>query len=306
MRIGFNLPHFGPVASPRAIMEVAQRAEALGYDTLWACDRLLSPVKPQTPFPGTPDGSFPPAFHRVLDPLESLTFAAAHTNRITLGTSVLDMPYYSPVVLARQLTTLDVLSGGRLRVGMGLGWSKDEFDAVGASMSDRGKRADEFLEVLKAIWTTNPVEFHGTYYHVPRSLIEPKPVQRPHPPIYLAGSARAALRRTAIAANGWTAPAGLPFSQMSAMIDQLNSMARSARRDPGTLEVIVRAKLYSTPQPLGDDRPIFAGSLEQIKSDIQAVRTLRVSELFFDPLFSDSVTTLAACLNCMTQIRQIV
>ncbi len=305
MRIGFSLPHFGPMASPQAIVEAAQQAEALGYDSLWAGDRLLFPIKPQTPYPGTPDGSLPPVFQQVLDPLETLTFAAAHTTRIALGTSVLDLPYYNPVVLARRLTTLDVLSGGRLRVGMGLGWSKDEFDAVGATLSDRGRRADEFLQVLKAIWTTNPVEFHGTYYHIPRSGIEPKPVQRPHPPIYLAAYAPAALRRTATEANGWN-PAGLPVSQMSAMIDQLQSMARSAGRDPAALEVIVRANLYLAPQPLGEDRRIFTGSLDQIKADIAAVRALQVSELFFDPLFSHGVTTAAAFLDCMKQMRELV
>ncbi len=305
MRIGFSLPHLGSMASTRTIVEAAQRAEALGYDSLWTCDRLLYPVQPQTPYPATPDGSLPPVFQRVLDPLETLTFAAAHTTRIALGTSVLDLPYYNPVVLARRLTTLDVLSGGRLRVGLGLGWSKDEFDAVGAALSDRGRKADEFLRVLKAIWTTNPVEFHGTYYQVPRSIIEPKPVQRPHPPIYLAAYAPAALRRTATAANGWN-PAGLSVSQMAAMIEQLLGMARGAGRDPAALEVIVRANLYVTSQPLGEDRWIFTGSLDQIKADIAAVRSLPASELFFDPLFSSSMTTAAAFLACMEQIRGIV
>lgn len=176
MRIGSSLPHLGPATSPRTILEAAQHAESLGYDSLWACDRLFYPVKPQTQYAATRDGSLPSAFQRVFDPLAALTFATAHTTRIALGTSVLDLPYYNPLVLARQLTTLDVFSAGRLRVGKGLGWSKDEFEAAGASRSDRGRRADEFLQLLKAIWATNPVEFHGTYYHVPRSLIEPKPV----------------------------------------------------------------------------------------------------------------------------------
>lgn len=230
MRIGSSLPHLGPATSPRTILEAAQHAESLGYDSLWACDRLFYPVKPQTQYAATRDGSLPSAFQRVFDPLAALTFATAHTTRIALGTSVLDLPYYNPLVLARQLTTLDVFSAGRLRVGKGLGWSKDEFEAAGASRSDRGRRADEFLQLLKAIWATNPVEFHGTYYHVPRSPIEPKPVQRPHPPIYLAAYA----------------PAGLPVSQMAAMIDQLRDTARNAGRDPASLEVIVRANLYLT------------------------------------------------------------
>ncbi len=305
MRIGFSLPIYGPAASPRAILKAAQQAEALGYDSLWTGDRLLYPIQPQTPYPATPDGVLPPVFKQVLDPLETLTFAAARTSRIALGTSVLDLPYYNPVVLARRLTTLDVLSEGRLRVGMGLGWSKDELDAVGASLSDRGRRADEFLQVLKAIWTSNPVEFHGTYYRVPRSIIEPKPIQQPHPPIYLAAYAPAALRRTATMANGWN-PAGVPVPQMAAMIEQLQSMARSAGRDPAAIEIIVRANLYLASHDLGEDRWIFTGSLDQIKADIAAVRELRVSELFFDPLFSAAIATLEAYLACMKQMRALV
>ncbi len=121
MRMGFNLPPIGLAASPKSIVQVAQKAESLGYDSLWVTERLLYPVNPQTPYPATPDGSLPDAYKVALDPLEVLTFAAAHTRRIFLGTSVLDIPYYNPVMLARRLTTLDVLSGGRLRVGLGLG-----------------------------------------------------------------------------------------------------------------------------------------------------------------------------------------
>ena len=145
MRIGFVLPQVGPAANPHAIVHVAQRAEALGYDGVWVTERLLYPINPQTPYPGTPDGSLPEAYKRVLDPLETLTFAAAHTQRITLGTSVLDMPFYNPVVLARRLTTLDVFSGGRLRIGFGQGWSKDEYDAVGASRDTLRERFSQDL-----------------------------------------------------------------------------------------------------------------------------------------------------------------
>jgi len=152
-------------------------------------------VNPQTPYVGSSDGSYPEQFKTVLDPIETLTWAAAHTSKIAIGTSVLNMPYYNPVLLARRLTTLDIFSGGRVRVGLGLGWSKDEFDAVGRPMKELGKRADEFIAVLKAIWTTDPAEFHGEVYTLPRSIIQPKPVQKPHPPIYLAAFSPAALRR---------------------------------------------------------------------------------------------------------------
>ncbi len=304
MRIGFALPQMGPIATPKTVTQVAQKAEALGYDSLWVLDRLLYPVKPQTPYVGTPDGSLPDVYKRVLDPVETLTFAAAHTTRIALGTSVLDIPFYHPVVLARQLTTLDVLSGGRLRVGFGLGWSKDEFDAVGASARERGRRADEFIKVLKAIWTTDPVEFRGTYYHVPRSVIGLKPVQKPHPPIYLAAFAPAALKRAATLANGWL-PVGVPVEGMTQMLAQLREMARAAGRDPSTLELVVRANLHVTPGPLGADRWIFSGSLDQIKTDIDRVRALGANEVFFDPAFSPEGQTSEAFLACMEQVRRL-
>ena len=145
MRIGFALLHMGSIATPKSIQKTARRAESLGYDSLWVVDRLLYPVDPQTPYPGTPDGSLPEAYKQVLDPLETLMFAATHTKKIALGTSVLDIPYYNPVMLARRLTALDVFPDGRLRFELGLGWSKDEYDATGASFEGRGFRADEFL-----------------------------------------------------------------------------------------------------------------------------------------------------------------
>jgi probable F420-dependent oxidoreductase len=305
MRIGFNLPQIGPAAGPKAIVQAAQRAETLGYDSVWVTERLLYPVNPQTPYPVTPDGSLPEPYKHVLDPLEVLTFAGAQTRRIHLGTSVLDIPYYNPVMLARRLTTLDVLSGGRLRVGLGLGWSKDEFDTMGASLSQRGHRADEFLRVLKAIWTTDPVEFHGDYYQIPRSIVGPKPVQKPHPPIYLAAYAPGALKRAATLANGWN-PAGLSVEQMAPMAAQLREMAKAAGRDPMSLEVIVRANLHITPLPLGGDRWIFTGSFDQIQADIERVRAFGADELFFDPTFSPGVTTPDSFMACMERIRQLL
>src|SRR4029077_10790507 len=181
------LPNIGPIGTAEAVTKVAQRAEALGYSSLWTIERLLYPVKLQRPYPGTPDGALPEIYRQVLDPLDSLTYVAAQTKKIKLGTSVLDMPYHNPVVLGRRLTTLDVLSNGRLNVGLGLGWNKDEMDATNADFTKRGALADELLPLLKAIWTTNPVEFHGSFFNVPKSYIDLKPVQKPHLPTYLVG-----------------------------------------------------------------------------------------------------------------------
>ena len=149
--------------------------------------------------------SLPDAYKTVLDPLDTLTFAAAQTNRIALGMAVLNLPWYSPVLLARRLTTIDVLSNGRLRAGFGMGWSEDEHDVAGSEFASRGKRLEEAVQVLKAIWTTEPVEFEGEYYSIPRSFIGPKPVQKPHPPIYIGAFMPQAIARVARIADGWVA-----------------------------------------------------------------------------------------------------
>ena len=182
MKLGVSIPNIGPVATPEAIKTVAKKAEAMGYNSLWTVERLLWPIDPKTPYPVTPDGSLPEQYKYNLDPLDVLTFAAAVTTKIRLGPSVLDIPYYNPVTLARRLSTIDILSKGRLNVGLGLGWSPDEMEATGADIKVRGARADEFIQVLKALWTTDPSEFHGKFFSLSKSHINAKPVQKPASP----------------------------------------------------------------------------------------------------------------------------
>src|SRR5437868_7238771 len=256
MKIGFTLPNIGPIGTAEAVTKVAQRAEELGYHSLWTIERLLYPLNLQRPYPGTPDGSLPEIYKHSLDPLEALTFVAGQTKKIKLGTSVLDMPYYNPVMLARRLSTLDVLSNGRLLVGLGLGWSKDEMDATGADITKRGAMADEFLQVLKAIWTTNPAEFRGKYYTLPKSYLDQKPVQKPHPPIIMAAFAPPALKRLATMADGWN-PVAIPAEAMSQLSTSIQQMAKDAGRDPSALRMVVRANLEITREPLPAGRFIF-------------------------------------------------
>jgi probable F420-dependent oxidoreductase len=305
MKIGFGLPNIGPVGTAEGVSKVAQRAESLGYESLWTIDRVLWPVKPQTPYPATPDGSLPEVYKHSLDPLETLTFAAAHTKTIALGTSVLDIPYYNPVMLARRVSTLDYLSNGRVRLGLGLGWSKDEMDAVGANMKQRGAMADEFLQVLKAIWTTNPVEFRGKFYQLPKSYIGPKPVQKPHPPIIMAAFAPPAMKRVATLADGWN-PVGVPLEGMAQMFGGVKQMAKEAGRDPSSLKLIVRANLELTDKPLPKERWIFSGSPDQVKEDVAACRSMGADEVFFDPTFSERDQSLDRWLALMEQARKLV
>jgi probable F420-dependent oxidoreductase len=305
MRTGFILPQIGPLGTADNLVKVAQRVEALGYDSVWVTERLLYPLHPQTPYPATPDGSLPEQYKHSLDPLETLTFVSAHTKRVALGTSVLDMPYYNPVMLARRITALDVFSSGRTKLGLGLGWSKDEYQAAGAVSKDRGSFADEFIQVLKAIWTTDPVEFQGKFFHVPKSIIQPKPVQKPHPPIYLAAYAPAALDRVAKVADGWN-PAGVPLEGMAQVMGRIREMAKSAQRDPSSLQLIVRANLYISEEPIAENRFIFTGTLGQIKEDIEGCRRLKADEIFFDPIFSPDGNSLDRFLKRMEQLRELI
>jgi probable F420-dependent oxidoreductase len=303
MRLGFALPQTGPIAGPDAITRVAQRAEELGYDSLWVLDRLLWPVAPRVPYPATPDGSLPELYKRVLDPLDTLTFAAARTQRVAVGTSILNLPWYNPVLLARRLATLDVLSAGRLRLGFGVGWSPDEYDAAGAPWKTRGKTADDYIRALKALWTQDPVEFEGTNFRVAKSVVGLKPVQKPHPPIYMAAYSPGAMARAAREANGWF-PVGVPLAAIGQMFDQLKGMAREAGRDPKSLELIVRANIEFTDSAPASGRADFTGTLQQIAGDIAATRKLGANELVLDIQFSPDYRTLDDMLRRLEELRR--
>jgi probable F420-dependent oxidoreductase len=302
MKIGVAVPNVGPVATPEAVKTVAQKAEALGYYSLWTVERLLWPLKPQAPYPATPDGSLPEVYKYMLDPLDTLTFAAAYTSKIRLGTSVLDMPYYNPVTLARRLSTIDILSQGRLNVGLGLGWSPDEMEATGADMKVRGARADEFLQVLKAIWTTDPAEFHGKFFSLPKSYINAKPVQKPHPPIYIAAFAPTALKRVATMADGWN-PTGVPVEGMQQMFAGIRQMAEAAGRDPNELKMIVRGNLVETIKPVEGQRAPFVGSVEQMKEDIAACEKMGADEVFLELGFTHGGQTLSNWERLLEEFR---
>jgi probable F420-dependent oxidoreductase len=303
MRIGFALPQMGAAAGPDAVTSVARRAEELGFDSVWVLDRLLYPVNPKAPYP-VGDGTLPAKYKRVLDPIETLTWAAAQTKRIAVGTSVLNAPWYNPVLLARRLATLDVLSGGRLRVGFGIGWSPDEYEAAGAPWNTRGKSADDCVSALKAIWTTDPVQFEGINFKVAKSFISLKPVQKPHPPIYMAAYTPGAMKRVAREANGWF-PVGVPLTAVGQMFDQLKAMVREGGRDPQSFELMVRGNLEFTNSPVSKDRTDFTGSLDQIGGDIETTKKLGASELVLDVQFSPDIETADDILRRMGEIRKI-
>jgi probable F420-dependent oxidoreductase len=219
MKIGMFLPHVGEQATKENIVYSAMEAEKGGIDSVWVLDRLLWPLNPQTPYVASADGSLPVEYQNVLDPLTTLTFVAGITERISLGTSILDMFFQNAVILGKRFATLDALSGGRVIAGLGLGWSKDEYEVSGIPYKERGSRADEYLQVLKKIWTEEVVEFRGQFYNIPASKIGPKPSQRPHPPILLGGFSPKIFSRIVDYTQGWIGAAGFgPLNQLEQQI----------------------------------------------------------------------------------------
>jgi probable F420-dependent oxidoreductase len=305
LKIGCFIPQIGEAASPESIVSVAQKAERLGFDSAWVTERLLYPVNPRNPYAAEPDGKLPEGYRRVLDPLDSLTWAAAHTKKIRLGTSVIDMPFYTPVVLGRRLTTLDVLSGGRLNVGLGLGWSDDEFEAAGTTHHQRGAKADEFLGVLHNMWKDNPASFDGRFYKLPASYFDLKPVQKPHPPIYMAAYAPQALSRVARLADYYH-PVGLPFDAAKAMFGTIQRIAGEHGRKADDVKLSIRGNLHLTKDAAGEGRWPFHGNKDEVKEDIAKARELDPAELVIDVTFSPGVKSAKDFEQANETVRELL
>lgn len=282
MQLGFALPIAGSWATPENQVRLAQAAEASGYHSLWTLQRLLYPLQPQNDYPPMAGQPWPSFMERVLDPIVSLAYVAGATQDIRLGTAVLIMPYYAPVLLAKQLTTLDIVAGGRLDVGLGIGWSMDEYAAVSVPYRQRGRRGDEFLRCLRAIWTQEPVEFMGTFYQVPRARMEPKPVQTPYPPLLIGGYGSAAIKRAATLGDGFIG-GNVPLADVAPLIQELRVAAESAGRDPAQVRAVSRGVycLYTSEQ--GPDRRPLWGTLAEIRADIERYAVAGLTELFLDP-----------------------
>ena len=290
MKLSISVPQSGALATARAVDTVAAFAESEGLHGAWVFDRLLMPVDPRDPYPATPDGSLSPEFERVLDPLQVLAAVAARTERIRVGTNVLVLPWYNPVVLGRSLATLDVLSGGRLDVGFGVGWSRDERVATGAPEQTTTEQIDEFLDVLVASWTNDVVAHDGHHYRVPASRIGLRPAQHPHPPLLFAAYSPPAMRRIARIGDGWM-PAGLPIDPMVQMWTGIRQMAEGFGRDVDALRLIVRGQMWTSSHVAGE-RPLFGGDAQQIADDVARCQEIGADEVILDAQFTEAATGL--------------
>lgn len=302
MKLGFALPVSGAWSSAASVRLVAQRAEELGYESLWTFQRLLHPA----------EGDWGAMYHSVLDPLITLAHAAALTERVRLGVAVLNAPFVPPILLAKQLTTLDILSDGRLDVGLGMGWADEEFAAVGIRREERVARTLETVDCLKAVWGPDPVRFDGEHVHVPESLVQPKPVQQPHPPLLMGGSVPAALRRVGRVADGWITASRQDLRRVEEDIDTVRAAAVKAGRDAGALRFIVRGVVRLDAPVTGRDgqRRMLTGSVDEVRGDLAVLEARGVTELFVDPNFDPDVVSsdadpreaLASALDVMERL----
>ena len=243
MQLGLGLPQYGPSGDPAHVAAFARAAEDMGYDSLWVGDRLLTPTAPSDLYPAEPK-PYPPEFTAAADPFVTWAAAAAVTSTIRLGSSTLNAPWYNAVLLARSLTTIDALSGGRLDVGFGTSWMRDEYAAAGVEWRSRAARLDETLDLLHAWWNDNPVAFDGEFFRVPESTVDLRPRQAGGPPIYLGGTSEAAMERVGRRAHGYLALAGLPEDYQTHLWDVARRAAESAGRDPGRLRRVLRLNPY--------------------------------------------------------------
>ena len=234
MRFGVPLPQFGPHAAEAdvaaRIARVATTADRLGYDVLWTAEHLILPHEITTPYPYGDRFPFPTTAP-ILEVVSTLSYVAALTRRIRLSSSVMVLPYRHPVVFAKELATLDVLSGGRVLVGVAAGWLTEEFDMLGVPFRERGARMDEYLDVLRILWSEERVTFRGRFVQLEEAAFFPKPIQKPHPPIWIGGG-RAAFERIVRAGNGWIAAPRPTVSELARDITELKALAERRYRDP--------------------------------------------------------------------------
>jgi len=223
-------------------------------------------------------------YHSVLDPMAALAYAAASTSRIRLGVAVINLPFVSPAYLAKQAATVDILSGGRLDLGLGIGWMPEEFAATGASMARRGARAAEYVAVLRELWADGRSEFGGEFYDIPRSSVAPKPVQPGGPPILLGGLARPALERAGRIADGWVTSSRTDLSRIAEGVGVIRAAAAEAGRDPDAMRIVCRGVVRAGAEataPEGD-RLLLSGRPDQIREDTRWLAGQGVTEIFYD------------------------
>lgn len=314
MEFGFSLPGRGPLAAPDVVLKIAAKADALRYASVFVTDHVVLPVSSaKSTYPYSASGQFPGGSRQdYLEPLVMMSYLARATKHVRLGTSVLVIPYRNPLLTAKMLATVDLLSHGRIILGAGVGWLVEEFAALHAPPFEaRGAVTDEYLRFMRLAWTTDPVSFDGAHYTVDAVHVLPKPVQSGGIPIWVGGHTEAALRRVGRLADAWhpiaqRPPALLLPDQYEASAKRIAAHARAAGRDPASITLTIRVPMeVRSPRakPAAGDRPLFQGTAAEVRADIERYAALGVSHFVFDPTVQDPKAVLANMARFADDVR---
>ncbi|MBI2197848.1 MAG: LLM class F420-dependent oxidoreductase [Candidatus Rokubacteria bacterium] len=286
MDFGCHLPVFGPIATRDSVLAFARRMEALGYDSLWASDHVALPHAIRSRYPYSETGQFPlPADANFLEPLTTLALVAGVTERVRLGTTILVLPHRHPVLAAKMLATLDHLSGGRVILGAGVGWMREEIELLGAPFDGRGAWSDEAIRIMRACWATERASHHGRFFSFDEVSIAPLPLRRTIP-VWIGGHTPSAFKRVVALGDGWHAA----FPSVEALEKGLALLREECSRQGRRFEDLtlsVRAGLSIRSAPAGPDRKPLQGSPEQIVSDLSRYRDLGVHTVLFETRLRD-------------------
>jgi probable F420-dependent oxidoreductase len=313
MKFGFNAPTAGPMAAVEQLTKLVVEGEAMGFDYATFSDHVVIPTDIQAKYPYSSTGEFPAGARAERhEQLIEVAFVAARTTRLRLITSVMVVPHRPAVLTAKMLSTIDVLSKGRLTLGIGAGWLKEEFEAIEApDFAQRGKVTDEYIKAFIELWTNGKPRFAGQHVRFDNIVFEPKPVQKPHPPIWVGGESGPALRRTAQLGDAWypigTNPANPldSLARFKAQVARLRKMTQDAGRKPDAVGLTLRVTGHgeNIPAKAGDgERRMFSGKPADIAGDIKALRDMGVGHLDF----GFGGTTVDAMLAEMQQFRRDV
>jgi probable F420-dependent oxidoreductase len=285
VEIGLILPNTGSLATPEAMLAIAERAESLGFATLWTADHLVVPVESSTSYPYVRGANVRlDALHSFIDPMIALAGVATRTRRIGLGVSVYLAALRHPIVAAKLVASLDRLSEGRVRLGVGAGWIPEEYETLGIPFSERGRVLDEHIECMRALWTQTHPRFAGDYYRVDNVGFEPKPVQS-RLPIWIGGNSVPARRRAARLGDGWHV-IDLPPDELEAGIADLRSRCGEIGRNPDEVVVSMRAQIEITPAPVPEAERFapLIGPLPEVLRDLRRMEEIGVGEVALWPV----------------------
>ena len=284
MRFGFALPG---VTDGEALCAFARRTDELGVESIWGPDHIVLPSAGTDQYPYSESGQFTRAMDApFLDVFTLLGYVASHTERVRIGTTVVILPYRNPILQAKMFASLDVLTGGRVICGVGVGWLEKEFEVMGASYADRGAVSDEWLEILRTLWTEENPVFRGQFYSFDGILFNPKPVQKPHIPVWVGGHSRRAVRRAVSLGDGWH-PTRMTPEYVAGILPYLRERAQEAGRDRAEITVSLKRSLHFTDLGMAEGPMTRSGAAvvattREVIDDVRRCGELGIDELTFD------------------------